>query len=143
MPRKFERRLQAWLPHIIVCQLEYDNLNTLEIMKQTGGILRVLGDANVQLDEIVSVLDWLVEKGLLQSVPKSAKKSHYYGIDFNSISYMPSLAFEKLFEIIQVDSRTNRNDEIFGHAINNKTYVFNITFAIEKLVEVKAGLFNI
>lgn len=143
MARKFEVKIHQWLPHIIHCYFEYENLNTLEIIKQTGGIIRVLGNANEQLAEINSVLDFLVKAGFLEY--KSSSTAHYHGIDFQNVTY---IATSKFIDFIQQAEQTSSdqpqktNVETQPIQLTKNVYNLNITFAVEKLVEFKTGLLN-
>ncbi|MFA5829311.1 MAG: hypothetical protein WC843_02345 [Candidatus Gracilibacteria bacterium] len=138
MARKFGVRWRDWLPEIALCYLEYEELDTLSILKSVGGILRIIGSAEEQFAEINSVLDLLVEKKLLTIV--SSKPGLYWGINFKNITYNPSKEFEDLVKNMQ---RTTPNSNNVNYTINQKVYTFNLTFNLEKLVELKTGLINL
>ncbi len=129
MARKFEIRIRQWLPHIIKCIFEYEELNTYEIVKSTGGILRILGNAEEQVGEINAVLDFLTEAKYL--IPQKSSQSYYFGINFTNTAYKT------------IDDPSYPNSEIQEIKLSQNNFTFNFTFAIEKLVELKAGLFNI
>jgi hypothetical protein len=152
MARKFEVRIEQWLPHIIYCHFEYESLNTLEIMKRTGGILRVLGKAKEQLEEINSVLEFLVKANFLKR--KSSSTVHYYGIDFQNVEYTVTSKFSdfvsqveqspsKQIQKVESDKFQEVEEKIQPIQLTKNVYNLNISFAVEKLIEVKAGLLNL
>lgn len=130
------------MPHIIICYLEYEDLNSFEIFKHTGGISRILGTAEEQYSEIKSVLDFLVEIKFLK--PLKTEKAHYLGINFDNITYEVTDAFKKYVNEIQEKAKNARkNENVVKYTINQKNYIFNLTFAIEKFAEFKTGLINV
>ncbi len=140
MSRKLDAKIRDWLPHIFICYFEYESLNTLEIVKHTGGVLRILGDAQTQINEINDVLNHLEENNLLKS--SSTERAHYFGIDLESVTYKVLPDFIKLADDVRNAPQSSKDDIVVNYTENNVTYNFNITFAIEKLAEIKAGLFN-
>lgn len=141
MARKFEIKVRDWLPHIIICYLEYEDLNSFEIFKHTG-ISRILGTATEQYNEIKSVLDSLVEIRFLK--PVKTERAHYFGIGFDNITYEVADAFKKYVDETQEKAKNARkNENVVKYTINQKNYMFNLTFAIEKLAEFKTGLINV
>lgn len=145
MARKFEFRLKTWLPHIAVCYVEYEELDTISIVKSIGRILVKLGSAAEQLAEIQSVLDYLVKIEML--VPKISKssKSYYWGINFENILYLPAPGFIDLVDQMQKSSKPQSDSTNVNIQTTQKVYNFNLTFALEKLFEIntKFGLLNL
>lgn len=149
MPRKFELQLKSWVPLVIESYLTYDTLNTFEIVKHSGRALVILG-AEGQVDEILAVLDFLVKSNFLSAEENG--KSTYFGVTFNNYLYTVNGTFKNLFT--QSQAKTTKMEESAGEwiqqiKVENAThnsvnvYNFNLTFVLEKLIEVKAGLFNI
>ncbi|MBU0545652.1 hypothetical protein KKA13_00140 [Patescibacteria group bacterium] len=138
MARKFEVRWQDWLPRIVLCYLEYEELDTFFIVKSIGRRLQSIGSAEEQLAEINSVLNLLVEKRLLTII--SSNPGYYWGINFNNIKYSSSKEFEDLVKNMQ---KTTPNSNNVNYQINKNIYNFNLTLAFEKLLELKTGLINL
>lgn len=147
MARKFEIQLKQWLPIIIESYLTYETLNTFEIIKHSGGVLRILGQEE-HVKEIVNVLEFLVKAKFI--IPKDEKSVRYFGIDFFSYTYNISDKFKNLIEKGQDKAKQPKPDDLISQIkIKNIThntvnvYNFNLTFTLEKLIEVKAGLLNL
>ena len=147
MARKFEMQLKQWIPLIIKAYFIYNSLNTFEIIKLSGGVLRILGGEE-QVREIQTVLDFLVNSKFL--TPKDKRGAKHFGINFDSYTYDISDKFKELLEEGQKKAEQyNSNDWIETIRVENSTnntvnvYNFNFTFTLEKLIEIKAGLINI
>lgn len=141
MARKIEARIRSWLPFIIITTLEHEELTTLNICQQIGRRLASLPSSEAQYEEVISVLDLLVKGGFLTE--KSSKKAHYWGMNFENIKYTINPSFEEFIRKTQnPPSKETNSSESVQYTVNQNNYVFNITFAIEKLVEFKTGLVN-
>ena len=132
MPRKLEYKIHDWLPYIVKAALEYETLNTFEIVKSVGGIRRDLGDAQIQFNEIKAVLDDLVQAGYLAEL--KTEGGHYWGIEFNSITYSQSDKFNEFVANFIFINNKNEPGENFTLIINQKSYSFNLTIAIKELL---------
>lgn len=147
MARKLEIQLKQWFPTIIESYFIYVSLNTFEVIKHSGGVLRILGQEE-HVKEILNVLEFLVKAKFL--FPKDGKSVHYFGIDFFSYTYDISDSFKDLIkEGCNKTKQPKSNDWISQIKVENVTHNtvnivnFNLTFTLEKLIEVKAGLLNL
>jgi len=123
----------------MACSKEYEELSTLEILKSTGGILRIFGKAEEQLAEINSVLDFLVKAKLL--IPSKRGSVRYFGIDFENVMYEVSPALKDLVD--KAEKQTQNKEECVYLKMNQKNYIFNLNFTLNKLAEIKVGLVNL
>jgi len=147
MARKFDIQLKQWLPLVIESFFTYETLNTFEIIKHSGRPLVILGGEG-QVKEILSVLNFLVESKLL--IPRDKESAHYFDVTFDSFSYDVSENFKNLIEeSLTKGKQPNSDDWIEEIKVENAThntinvFNFNFTFALEKLIEFKAGLLNL
>lgn len=147
MARKFEIQLKQWIPLIIESYYTYETLNTFEIVKHSGKPLVILGPKN-QIQEILAVIGFLIEAKFLS--PKDKTIVHYFGVDFESCTYEISDAFKEFIKKgLEEGKESNNDDWIEKIKVENTThntvniYNFNFTFALEKLIEIKAGLLNL
>lgn len=147
MARKFEIQLKQWIPVIIESCFTYETLNTFEIVKHSGGALRILGQEE-HVKEIADVLEFLVKAKFL--IPKNGKSVCHFGIDFISYTYDVSNKFKDLIEKGRDKAKQPKPDDLISQIkVKNVTHNtvnvinFNLTFTLEKLIEVKAGLLNL
>lgn len=144
MARKFEIQLKQWIPVIIESYFTYETLNTFEIVKHSGGAFRILGQED-HVKEIVNVLEFLVKAKFL--ISKDKKPVLHFGINFISYTYDISDKFKDLIEKGRDKAKQPNPSDLINQTkvkdiIHNKVnvYNFNLTFTLEKLIEVKAGL---
>lgn len=148
MARKFDIQLKQWIPVIVESYFTYETLNTFEIVKHSGAVLRTLGQEE-HVKEITGVLEFLVKTKYL--FPKDTKSVKHFGIIFFSYTYDVSDKFKDFIREGQDRAKQpNPDDWISKIEVKNITYNtvnvynFNLTFAFEKLIgiAVKAGLVN-
>lgn len=141
MARKLEVRIRDWILFIVKSYLTYETLNTLEILKSTGGIRRDIGDAQEQYEEIKSVLDLLVQEMYLKSIQSG--KGFYWGINFENVTYEATQKFIDYIEQIQMTNTSqSSSDEVQKVIVNQKIYNFNLNLAINKLLGIDFKLFG-
>lgn len=148
MARKFDIQLKQWLPVIIESYFTYETLNTFEIVKHSGAVLRTLGQKE-HVKEITDVLEFLVKTKYL--FPKDIKSVKHFGVDFSSYTYDVSDKFKDFIREGQDRAKQPNPDDLISKIeVENITqntvnvYNFNLTFALEKLIGItlKAGLVN-
>jgi len=86
-------QINNWIPIILESYYSYYSLNTFEIVKHSGGVLRILNPKE-QINEIQNVQLFLTDADYL--IPgNNIEIVTYFGIKFNSIIYTPAERFLK------------------------------------------------
>lgn len=141
MARKLEFKIHNWILFIVKSYLAYETLNTLEILKSTGGIRRDIGDPQEQYEEIKSVLDLLAKELYLK--PIQSAKGFYWGINFENVTYEATQKFIDYVEQIQITNTSQLSSgKVQKIIVNQKIYSFNLNLAINKLLGIDFKLFG-
>ena len=144
MARKLEVQLKEWTHLVLEAYINYDSLNTIEIVKSSGSPLRILGQEE-HVKEICNVLDIFVKLNYL--IPRNETEVVYFGTKFKSYEYVPTKEFKQLLNDSQKSENINVPNVTVINITNqnntNKTYTFSMNFIVDKIIELKASLLSI
>lgn len=138
MQRKLEVALAQWLPAVFACSNECDVIDLLTIHRYSVGGSRLLGHEGV-FEEINRVVNFLKQQEYFHVKKGSGSPGRWSGIDFENEAYEITPRFYQLKEAADTSKRTAA-DRMVQHSTHVNIYNINLTFSIEKILELNPSL---
>ncbi len=138
MRRKLEVALIQWLPAIIACSNECEEISSLAIHQYCGRALVVLGPED-QCGEICRVVSFLKTNEYLVQKKVNPVDVQWLGVHFKDETFETTSKFNQLKMASTSPART-QNDKVVSHRTEVANYNFNLNVSVEKLLELSPSL---